>query len=143
MVSSHGVSTDPEKVEAVSSWKPPTSVKDLQSFLGLAGYYRQYISEFSTIATPLSRLTSKETEWEWTAECDDVFETLKRRLVEAPVLGYPDPALPYILDTDASAVGVGAVLSQIQDGKERVIGYYSKTLSPPERNYCVTRRELL
>ena len=143
VVSSHGVSTDPEKVEAVRSWKPPTSVKDLQSFLGLAGYYRQYISDFSTVAKPLSRLTSKETEWEWTPECEEAFEMLKRRLMEAPVLGYPDPALPYILDTDASAVGVGAVLSQIQEGKERVIGYYSKTLSPPERNYCVTRRELL
>ena len=105
----------------------------------LAGYYRQYISDFSTVAKPLSRLTSKETEWEWTPECDEVFETLKRRLI-APVLGYPDPALPYILDPDAGAVGVGAVLSQVQDGKERVIGYYSNTLSQgiivlPEENF--------
>ena len=143
VVSSQGVSTDPEKVEAVSSWDPPTSVKDLQSFLGLAGYYRQYIPDFSTIAKPLSKLTSKETEWAWTEECAKAFQLLKDKLVEAPVLGYPDPALPYILDTDASAVGVGAVLSQVQEGVERVIGYYSKTLSPPERNYCVTRRELL
>ena len=143
VVSSEGVSTDPEKVEAVKEWQSPTSQKDLQSFLGLAGYYRQYIPDFSTIAKPLSHLTSKDTEWEWNEECQQAFEALKCKLVEAPVLGYPDPVLPYILDTDASAVGVGAVLSQVQDGKERVIAYFSKTLSPPERNYCVTRRELL
>ena len=71
------------------------------------------------------------------------FQKLKDGLVSAPVLGYPDPNLQYILDTDASAVGVGAVLSQVQDGEERVIAYYSKTLAPPERNYCVTRQKLL
>ena len=73
----------------------------------------------------------------------NAFETLQKCLVTAPVLGYPDPKLPYILDTDASGDGVGAVLSQVQGGEERVIGYYSKTLTPPEKNYCVTRRELL
>ena len=68
---------------------------------------------------------------------------MKDGLVFAPVLGYPDPKLQYILDTDASAVEVGAVLTQVQDGEERVMAYYSKTLAPPERNYCATRRELL
>ena len=71
------------------------------------------------------------------------FEALKKTLCEAPVLGYPEPGITFILDTDASAVGVGGVLSQEQDGKERVVAYYSKTLAPPERNYCVTRPELL
>ena len=71
------------------------------------------------------------------------FEALKGRLLAAPILGYPDPHLQYILDTDASAEGIGSVLSQIQDGQERVIAYYSKTLSPPEQNYCITQRELL
>ena len=71
------------------------------------------------------------------------FQRLKNGLVSAPVLGYPDPNLPYILDTDVSAVGVGAGLSQVQEGKERVIDYYSKTVAPPKRNYCVTRREWL
>ena len=79
----------------------------------------------------------------WNVKEQTAFQRLKDGLVSAPVLGYPDPTLPYILDTDASAVGVGAVLSQVQEGKERVIAYYSKTLAPPERNYCVTRRELL
>ena len=143
VVSSKGVATDPEKVESVREWDAPTSLRDLQSFLGLAGYYRQYIPQFSTIAKPLSRLTSKDVQWEWTAACQEAFDLLKKRLIEAPVLGYPDPTLPYILDTDASGVGVGGVLSQVQEGKERVIGYYSKTLDPREQNYCVTRRELL
>ena len=71
------------------------------------------------------------------------FQKLKDGLVYAPVLGYPNITLPYILDTDASAMGIGAVLSQVQEGKERVTAYYSKTLAPPECNYCVTRQELL
>ena len=143
VVSAAGVTTDPDKIRDVQGWTPPTTVKELQAFLGLAGYYRQYVPQFSTIAKPLHRLVGKEVEWEWTQECQEAFDALKCGLVEAPVLGYPDPKLPYILDTDASAVGVGAVLSQIQDGKERVISYYSKTMDQHERNYCVTRKELL
>ena len=122
---------------------PPKDVKGLQAFLGTAGYYRQYLPDFATVAKPLTRLVSGDNLWTWTSDEQTAFQRLKDGLVSAPVLGYPDPKLPYILDTDASAVGVGAVLSQIQEGKERVIAYYSKTLAPPERNYCVTRRELL
>ena len=70
-------------------------------------------------------------------------DELRKRLITAPILGYPDPTVEYILDTDASDVGVGAVLSQVQQGQERVIAYYSKTLTPAEQNYCVIRRELL
>ena len=143
IVSAGGVATDPDKVKAIKEWTTPTTVKHVQAFLGLAGYYRQYINQFSTIAKPLSVLISKDTEWDWTEECEQAFQKLKQCLTEAPILGYPDPTLPYVLDTDASAVGVGAVLSQVQNGRERVIAYYSKTLAPPERNYCVTRRELL
>ena len=81
--------------------------------------------------------------WTWTAAEQQSFDKLREGLVQAPVLGYPNPKETYILDTDASAVGVGGVLSQVQGEQERVIAYYSKTLSPAERNYCVTRRELL
>ena len=81
--------------------------------------------------------------WTWTSDEQTTFQRLKDDLVPAPVLGYPDPKLQYILDTDTIAVEVGAVVSQIQEGKERVIAYYSKTLSPLERNYCVTRKKLL
>ena len=143
IVSSTGVATDPEKVAAVKDWPRPQGVKQLQAFLGTVGYYRQYVPEFATIAQPLHKLTSKEAEWKWGEAEQESFEELKLRLVSAPVLGYPDPTQTYILDTDASGFGVGAVLSQVQEGQERVIAYYSKTLAPPERNYCVTRRELL
>ena len=143
IVSATGVATDPEKVVAVKEWPRPQGIKQLQAFLGTVGYYRQYIPGFATIAQPLHRLTSKEADWSWEEAEQNSFELLQQKLMTAPVLGYPDPNQTYILDTDASGFGVGAVLSQEQGGVERVIAYYSKTLSPPERNYCVTRRELL
>ena len=143
IVSEEGVATDPAKVEAMKDWPPPKEVKELQAFLGMTGYYRQYIPDYATIAKPLTQLIGKDTLWRWGEEAQGAFDQLKEGLTTAPVLGYPDPGKTYILDTDASAVGVGAVLSQVQEGQERVIAYFSKTLSPAERNYCVTRRELL
>ncbi|CAC5369319.1 unnamed protein product [Mytilus coruscus] len=92
---------------------------------------------------PLHQLTEKCKKFEWTEACNCSFEHLKKLLISAPILGYPINDGGFILDTDASNVGMGAVLSQIQDGEERVIGYFSKTFSKSERNYCVTRKELL
>ena len=143
VVSANGVATDPDKVQAVREWPEPHTAKQLMAFLGTVGYYRQYIEDYATLAKPLTVLTGKGIKWSWDSAAQGAFSELKRRLVEAPVLGYPDPRISYVLDTDASDVGVGAVLSQVQDSQERVIAYYSKTLAPPERNYCVTRRELL
>jgi transposase InsO family protein len=143
VVSSQGIATDPKKVETVKEWPIPRSIKELQAFLGLTGYYRQYISDYATIAKPLTILTGKNMKWTWDEEANVAFRSLKRSLINSPILAYPNPKIQYVLDTDASAVGVGAVLSQIQEGKERAVAYYSKTLSPAERNYCVTRRELL
>ena len=91
----------------------------------------------------MSKLTGSGEPWQWTSEQQKAFERLQRCLITAPVLGYPEPRLTYFLDTYASKDGVGAVLFQIEDREKCVIGYYSKTLTPPERNYCVTRRELL
>jgi hypothetical protein len=143
VVSKDGVATDPLKIESVSKWPTPTNVAEVRSFLGTVGYYRQYIEGFATIGKPLTQLTHKGVQFEWNDLTNQAFVELRQKLIEAPILGYPNPKLQYILDTDASAAGVGAVLSQVQDGAERVIAYYSKTLSPAERNYCVTRRELL
>lgn len=143
VVKQDGVAADPEKTERVASWPVPTNPADLRSFLGLASYYRRFIKDFAKIASPLHRLTEKKTEYRWSEEADDAFRELKRRLVSAPILAYPRYSDPFILDTDASDRGIGAVLSQIQDGKERVIGYGSRTLTKAERNYCVTRREML
>lgn len=143
IVSASGISTEPDKVAAVSQWPTPTCVTNVRSFLGLASYYRRYIKDFGTIANPLNRLTDKNRAFVWTKECEEAFAKLKRCLVTSPILAYPAAKGQFYLDTDASNTGIGAVLSQEQDGIERVIGYASRTLSKPERNYCVTRRELL
>ena len=143
VVSSEGIHTDPSKIEAVKDWRAPRTPKQVRSFLGLASYYRRFIRGFAEIAAPLHRLTEKMTRFEWTDECDGAFEQLKAALVSAPILSYPRAAGKYILDTDASAFAIGAVLSQEQEGEEKVIAYGSKALTKPERNYCVTRRELL
>jgi transposase InsO family protein len=143
VVGPDGVSTDPQKVEAVKHWPIPRCQTDLRSFLGFVGYYRRFVPDFATIAKPLSVLTSKGVAFEWQNVHQEAFDKLKTAMLTAPVLAYPDPAAPYYLDTDASGDGLGAVLSQKIDGTERAIAYWSKTLSPAERNYCVTRRELL
>ena len=143
VVSSNGISTDPEKVEEVKSWKTPLDANGVRSFLGLASYYRRFIRGFADIAHPLHRLTEKARAFIWSDDCQDTFKTLKRHLQEAPILAYPKSEGQFVLDTDASGVGIGAVLSQVQEGQERVIAYGSRTLNRAERNYCVTRRELL
>ena len=105
VVSKEGVATDPDKIADIRKWHPPGNLKELQAFLGTAGYYRQYLKDYATNAKPLTRLTIKEVPWGWDADAQAAFEKLKEGLVTAPVLGYPDPAVTYILDTDASAVG--------------------------------------
>ena len=113
----------------------------MRSFLGISSYYRRFIPDFSSVAYPLTRLTQKNRQFEWTDQCETAFLTLKRLLTTAPILSYPSRDDMFVLDTDASAFGVGAVLSQIQDGQEKVIAYGSKTLS--QMGYCTTYRELL
>ena len=144
IVSRDGVTPDPAKVEKVAKWPTPTTTKEIQRFLGFASYYRRFIPKFADVAKPLHRLTERGTPFCWTKEGKWAFEELRRRLTTSPMLAYPDFERPFILDTDASDVGIGAVLSQIDDqGAERVIAYGSRVLSKPERQYCVTRRELL
>ena len=143
VVTEDGVHTNPEKIEKVKDWPRPKTQSDVRSFLGLASYYRRYIKGFSNLAKPLHALTEKNHAFNWTPECENAFQLLKQKLVSAPILAYPKIGEPFILDTDASKFGIGAVLSQEQDGLERVIAYASRTLSKPEQNYCVTRRELL
>ena len=138
VVSKDGISTDPSKIEAVHSWPKPKSVKEVRSFLGLCSYYRKFVQGFADKAKPLHELTQKDKSFIWSEDCQRSFESLKTALTSSSILAYPDADGDFILDTDASGVGIGAVLSQIQ-----VIAYYSRTLSQPERQYCVTRRELL
>ena len=143
IVSADGVRCNPDKISAIESWPIPTSVSDVRSFLGISSYYRRFIPDFSSVAYPLTRLTQKNRQFEWTDECETAFLTLKRLLTTAPILSYPSRDDMFVLDTDASAFGVGAVLSQIQDGQEKVIAYGSKTLSRSQMGYCTTYRELL
>ena len=126
VVSSDGIKADPENVKAVKTWPTPVDVKELQSFLGLASYYRRFISRFSIIAEPLYKLCRKGTSFYWQREQQSAFEDLKNRLISAPILAYPDfsaGAGSFILDTDASEyLGIGELLSQFQpDGSERVV----------------------
>jgi len=137
------VATDPKKVRAIEDWVTPQDLTGLRAFLGLVGYYRQYIPDFAGIAQPLNRLTAKGVTWQWSPVEQRVFDRLKGCLLTAPILAYPDPTLEYILNTDASDQNVSAVLSQVQEGREVVVAYYSKSLSPTEQNYCTTRKELL
>ena len=143
VVSKEGISTDPEKIDAVLNWPVPKTLTKLRSFLGLYSYYRKFIKGFASLAKPLHHLTEKDVKFEWNCDCQNAFTKLKNLLTQAPVLSYPEPSSSFILDTDASGVGLGAVLSQVQGSHEKVIGYYSRTLSKSERRYCVTRRELL
>ena len=127
-----------EKTRAVREWKTPTTESELRSYLGLAGYYRRFIAGFAEVAAPLHALISgkkdsktkvvksKSTLPVCDKQCDNAFSELKERLTTAPVLGYPDMTLPFMLEFDASFNGIGAVLSQQQDGKLVVLGYASR-----------------
>ena len=148
VVSADGIKPDPEKVKAFKTWPVPMNVKELQSFLGLAGYYRKFILGFSSIAEPLYKLRRKNIPFSWQQEQQAAFEELKDRLVSAPVLAYPDfspTAGSFILDTDASQyLGIRVVLSQQQpDRTERVIAYGSPSLKDHEKNYSTTQLEML
>lgn len=143
LITEEGIGTDPEKIAAVRDWPIPRNRREVQSFMGLCAYYRRFIRNFSDIAGPLHQLSEKNRRFDWSTDCQRAFEHLKALLTQAPVLMQPRWDSPFILDTDASLHALGAVLSQKADQGERVIEYYSKTFSRAERNYCVTRRELL
>ena len=142
-VGREGISTVQDKVQAVADWPVPSTQKDLKSFLGLASYYRRFVRGFSCIAAPLFQLLHKDREFVWTDACQGAFDQLRRALSDAPVLAPADPSLPFMLDTDASGVGAGGVLSQVGADGERVVAYFSRVFNKAEKRYCVTRRELL
>ena len=143
-ISSAGVHTDPSKIKTVQELPPPENLETLRSFLGLAGYYRKFIPEFATIAAPLTALTKKCMPFIWEDSHQTAFLALKTSLCSAPILAYPRFDLPFILQTDASNVGLGAVLAQLDtNGTERVVSYASRTLTPREKNYSAMEKEAL
>ena len=131
------------KTKSVQEWPVPRTVTEVRSFVGLCSYLRKFIPNFSTVCKPLHVLTEKGRSFNWSEECQIAFNTLKSALISAPILAFPQGGGEFIFDCDASNVALGAVLSQIQDGEERVIAYYSQCFSRTERYYCTTRRELL
>lgn len=149
VVSADGIHTNPEKTEKISSWTVPLDNPDaarasVHSFVALAQYYCHFVPHFGDLAAPLHRLKEKSQPFEWTPEAQQSFDGLKAALTKAPVLAFPDPdGGGFILDTDASNCAIGAVLSQVQGGEEKVIAYFSRLLDRTQRNYCVTRKELL
>ena len=133
-----GVAVDPAKVSAVTEWESPKSVKEVRSFLGLAGYYRRFIENFSKVAKPMTELLKKDKKFAWSEGCELSFQELKKRLVTAPVLCLPDLEKDFQVYCDASHQGLGAVL--MQDGK--VVAYASRQLKTHEVNYPTHDLEL-
>ena len=145
IVSKKGIECNPEKVEADQNWPVPATVKEVRQFLGFAADYRKIIPNFSDIAKPLTNLTKKSVRFKWDKNCQGAFQIIKNeKLVSAPVFSYPmGDEGDFVLNTDTSDFAMGAVLSQMQQGEERVIAYVSKSLSREQHNYCTTKKELL
>ena len=143
VVSAEGITPDPKNVAAVQKIRFPRTLKEVRSFLGTVSYYRRFIRNFSSKAKPLLSMTEKNAKVKYTPEAFEAFSNLKAALTDSPVLTYPNFHLPFVLETDASGVGLGAVLTQKVDGKERPIAFGSRALNKAERNYSATRLEAL
>lgn len=155
VVSSKGIETDPEKTKALTDWPVPHNVKTLRTFLGFTGYYRRFIKDYSKIVKPLNDLlvghptkrrekkTKQSPPWIWGETQQKAFDDIKTKLCRPPVLSYADYTKPFIVHTDASSEGLGAVLYQVQSGQEKVIAFASRGLRKSERNYPAHKLEFL
>ena len=137
--SAKGVSPDPKKVQAVHNTDPPTNASQVRSFLGMLTYSARFIQDFATISEPLRKLTVKDAQWVWGPEQSTAFNTLKDRLTDSTTIAYYDPHAPIEVLTDASPVGLGAILAQ----NSKVVAYASRALSDVESRYSQTEREAL
>jgi transposase InsO family protein len=144
VINDKGLSVQQHKVKAVNEWPQPKTRKEVKGFLGLTGYYRKFVQDYSKVALPLTELTKNTVAFVWGEDQQKAFDELKARLQSAPVLAHPDPSRQFILHTDASGFAIAAVLSQQQqDGTIRPVAYYSKKMNAAEKNYGVTDKELL
>ena len=138
-----GLRPDPRLLESIRKIPLLTTVTQVRSFLGLVGYYRSFIKGFSKIDAPLNRLLEKNRPFEWDDECTQSYQELKTLLLREPIVEYPDFTVPFRLYTEASNIGLGAILAQQQDGRERIICCASRTLNKAEQNYSATKKECL
>lgn len=146
IVNENGLQTDPKKLEAIDNYPVPNTAKSLRAFIGMCSYYRRFVVNFSTIIAPLTALIGKKKGRdciEWNPDAQDAFSKLKKELMSSPLMACPDFSKPFLLQCDASAIGVGSVLSQKIGGIEHPIAFYSRLLTKPEKNYGTTERELL
>lgn len=143
VVDQEGLHVDPEKVAAILNFPQPRTVRQIRRFLGLASWYRRFVPHFASVSAPLSELTKKSKKWCWGTEQDKAFRELKNFLVSAPVLTCPDFSRPFLLQTDASSTGLGAILSQVFEDGEKPIAYASRSLTRNEKNFSVTEQECL
>nr|GEZ32068.1 reverse transcriptase domain-containing protein [Tanacetum cinerariifolium] len=142
-ISKSGIEVDKAKVDVITKLPHPTTIKGNRSFLGHAGFYRRFIKDFSKIARPMTRLLEKDTPLHFSKECVEAFQTLKRKLTEAPILIAPNWDMPFELICDASDFAIGAILGQRQDKHFKPIHYASKTMTEAESNYTTTKKEML
>nr|GFC09701.1 reverse transcriptase domain-containing protein [Tanacetum cinerariifolium] len=142
-LSKNGFEVDKAKVEVIAKLPHPTTIKGIRSFLSHDGFYRRFIKDFSKIARPMTRLLKKDTPFLFSKECIEAFQTLKRKLTEAPIFISPDCDLPFELMCDASDFAIGAVLGQRQEKHFRPIHYASKTMTKAKLNYTTTEKEML
>lgn len=153
IISAEGISTDPDKISAVVDWPRPSTIQELQQFLGFSGYYRRFVKDYAKVVKPLNDLLKggntrdrgkfAKQKLVWEKEQEDAFQEVKQLLTTPPILGFADYKLPFIVHTDASLQGLGSILYQVQDGKPRVIAYASRGLSSSEKKYSVHKLEFL
>ncbi|GES88280.1 enzymatic polyprotein, putative [Rhizophagus clarus] len=143
VVGEEGIKPDPEKIDKIVNYPIPVNIRDLRGVLGLFSYYRRFIKNFSQLADPMYELLKKDVVYKWTETQQQAFEILKTKLTQAPIVRYPDFEKPFLLYTDASLIGIGAVLAQKDSKDEYVVAYASRTLAPAEKNYAITELEYL
>ena len=143
IVSTNGIQVDTAKTEAIEQMKEPRTCRQVRSFIGMASYYRKFISNFSAICAPLTELTKKSVRFSWTDKHQESFKNIKHALINPPILKYPDYNKSFRIHTDASNEAVGAMLSQVYDDIDMPVAYYSRKLNSPERNYSTTEKEAL
>jgi hypothetical protein len=138
------ISIDAVKLGGIRDWPVPTTLKQTRSFLGFGNFYQKFIFHYSELARPLNNLTKRDKKFEWTTECQEAFDTMKKQFTEELVLLMPNQSKPFQIESDASKVATGVVLTQLDsNGNRHPLAFLSKTFSETERKYEIYDRELL